>query len=111
MHKRLFKNLKIRSNSLQKLLHFPRLGAILCLEHLYNQAAIHSLERRYNVDQQRGKYTSAQSPPVTGEEDIEEEEYEDVWPPRLPNSARRYQGLADVRAEVGRAPADVQSLA
>ncbi len=40
-----------------------------------------------------------------------EEEYDDVWPMRIASSARRYQGLADVRTEVGRAHPDVQSLA
>jgi hypothetical protein len=41
----------------------------------------------------------------------EDEEYDDVWPMRISSSARRYQGLADVKTEVGRARADVQSLA
>ncbi|GAC1393826.1 MAG: hypothetical protein NVS4B11_23550 [Ktedonobacteraceae bacterium] len=37
----------------------------------------------------------------------EDEEYDDVWPSRMPTSTRRYQG--DVKAETGRAKADVQS--
>ena len=41
----------------------------------------------------------------------EEEEYDDVWPARMPTSTRRYTDLADVRTEVGRVPADVQVLA
>ncbi|GAC1397627.1 MAG: hypothetical protein NVS4B12_16810 [Ktedonobacteraceae bacterium] len=36
----------------------------------------------------------------------EDEEYDDVWPSRMPTSARRYQ--SDVRAETGRTLADVQ---
>lgn len=36
----------------------------------------------------------------------DDEEYDDVWPSRMPTSARRYQG--DVRTEVGRVQADVQ---
>jgi hypothetical protein len=38
---------------------------------------------------------------------LQEEEYDDVWPARPANSTRRYQGLADVRSEMGRT-ADVQ---
>ncbi len=57
---------------------------------------------------QRGtKKTPARYQFVTEEEMLQEGEYDDVWPPRLPGSARRYQGLADVRTEAGRA-ADVQ---
>ncbi len=36
----------------------------------------------------------------------EDEEYDDVWPSRMPTSARRYQ--SDVRTETGHATADVQ---
>jgi len=36
----------------------------------------------------------------------DDEEYDDVWPSRMPTSARRYQG--DVRTETGRVQADVQ---
>ena len=36
----------------------------------------------------------------------EDEEYDDVWPSRMPTSARRYHN--DVKAETGRTPADVQ---
>ena len=43
-------------------------------------------------------------------EDDEEEGYDDVWPAKMPTSTRRYAGLADVRTEVGRVPADVQVL-
>src|SRR6266516_6418589 len=63
--------------------------------------------------QQRVKHTTATyvrvRPADTGE--AYEEEYDDIWPPRMSNSVRRYQELADVRMEVGRTQADVQSLA
>lgn len=36
----------------------------------------------------------------------DDEEYDDVWPSRMPTSARRYQG--DVKIETGRSSADVQ---
>ncbi|HTK10393.1 MAG TPA: hypothetical protein VL485_24695 [Ktedonobacteraceae bacterium] len=39
--------------------------------------------------------------------DYYDDEYDDVYPTRTPSSARRYQG--DVRLEVGRVAADVQS--
>jgi len=41
-------------------------------------------------------------------QDIFAEEYDDVWPSRMPSSTRRYR--SDVKAEVGRAPADVQGI-
>lgn len=41
--------------------------------------------------------------------DDEYDGYDDVWPARLPTSTRRYQ--SDIKAEAGRAQADVQSLA
>lgn len=44
---------------------------------------------------------------ITEEEMLHEDEYDDIWPARPSNSARRYHGLADVRSETGRA-ADVQ---
>ena len=62
--------------------------------------------------QQRGMYSSTREGRIKVQ-DIEEDEEEgldDVWPARMPSSARRYQGTADIRTEVGRAPADVQSL-
>jgi hypothetical protein len=46
--------------------------------------------------------------PITDEEMLSEGEYDDVWPVRPANSARRYQGLSDVRNETGRS-ADVQA--
>jgi len=38
----------------------------------------------------------------------DDEEYDDVWPSRMPTSARRYQ--SDARSEAGRTSADVQAL-
>src|SRR5439155_25220957 len=62
--------------------------------------------------QQRGKYPAAQKLHVNTREEVpQEDEYDDVWPVRMSSSARRYQGLADVKTEVGRTHADVQSLA
>ena len=62
--------------------------------------------------QQWRKYSPAQKLHVnTGEELSPEDEYDDTWPVRMSSSARRYQDLADVRTEVGRTHADVQSLA
>ncbi len=60
--------------------------------------------------QQRERGAPAQAVQVEVQE-APEEEYDDVWPMRISSSARRYQGLADVRTEVGRAHPDVQSLA
>lgn len=48
--------------------------------------------------------------PVTDEEVLDEEEYDDVWPVRPPSSTRRYQRPADVNTETGRV-ADVQQRA
>ncbi|GAC1623051.1 MAG: hypothetical protein NVS4B7_14410 [Ktedonobacteraceae bacterium] len=59
---------------------------------------------------QRVKQTTAQYVQVRPDEVFEEDEYDDVWPPRMSSSARRYQGLADVRTEVGRVQVDVQPL-
>lgn len=61
--------------------------------------------------QQRGKYPAAQKLHVdTGEEVSQDDEYDDIWPVRMSSSARRYQGLADVRTEAGRTHPDVQPL-
>ena len=77
-----------------------------------------SLKERTVIDvdqsrmQQRGKYASAQHIQVArSDEALQEDEYDDVWPVRMSSSARRYPGMADVRTEVGRVRADVQSLA
>src|SRR5579859_7084576 len=50
----------------------------------------------------------AQSQPISDEEMLNEGEYDDVWPVRPASSARRYQGLSDVRHETGRS-ADIQA--
>ena len=47
--------------------------------------------------------TPARYQRITEEEMLNEGEYDDVWPVRPPNSTRRYQGLADVHTETGRA--------
>jgi len=39
---------------------------------------------------------------ITEEDMLNESEVDEVWPPRLSSSARRYQNLADVRTESGR---------
>lgn len=41
-------------------------------------------------------------------QDIFHEDYDDIWPTRMPSSTRRYH--SDVSMEIGRAPADVQEL-
>ncbi len=68
-----------------------------------------------NVDQsslQRTRRASAPQEPVNQQavrRDAYEDEgdYDDVWPTRMPSSTRRYH--SDVKAEIGRAAADVQS--
>ncbi len=67
----------------------------------------------YRQRQGRGKYASApQRKPVkiVDAYQDDDEDYDDSWPPRLPNSSIHYQRLADVRTEVGRVPADVKVL-
>lgn len=39
---------------------------------------------------------------------LNEEEYDDVWPTRMPTSSRRYQSIPDVRTEIGRRQGDTQ---
>lgn len=46
---------------------------------------------------------------ITEEEMLQEGEYDEMWRSRQPSSARRYQGLADVRTESGRS-ADVKAM-
>ena len=57
--------------------------------------------------QQGTRHMPARYQSITEEEMLNEGEYDDVWPVRPSSSARRYQGLADIRTETGRA-ADVQ---
>jgi hypothetical protein len=52
-------------------------------------------------------------PPVqqardTDEDILNEGEYDDAWPARMPSSTRRYQSLPDVRSETGRRQVDAQ---
>src|SRR5260221_13317545 len=52
-------------------------------------------------------------PPVqqardTDEDILNEGEYDDAWPVRMPSSTRRYQSLPDVRSETGRREVDGQ---
>lgn len=53
--------------------------------------------------QQGTRRTPARYQRITEEEMLNEGEYDDVWPARPPSSTRRYQGLADVHTETGRA--------
>ncbi|MDQ6660002.1 MAG: VCBS repeat-containing protein [Chloroflexota bacterium] len=66
------------------------------------------------IQQRKTSPSRTQATRVTTQDtyvDNENEEYEDkeVWPGRLPSSTRRYIDVADIKTEVGRAPADVQS--
>lgn len=69
-------------------------------------------QNRIQNRQQGRRDTYAEQVEITDEDILNEGEYEydDVWPARMPTSARRYQGLADIRTEVGRAQADVEPL-
>jgi hypothetical protein len=60
--------------------------------------------------QPRGNYNSAQRARVDTVEPYDENDFDDAEPVRMHSSTLRYPRLADVRAEVGRAPADVQVL-
>lgn len=63
-----------------------------------------------NNRQQRRRQGAAPQARVHQEVAPVEDEYDDVWPMPMPPSARRYQGLADVKTEVGRTPADALPL-
>jgi hypothetical protein len=95
-------------------LHFANSECILVLEQIFNNQFCFR-EDGNDVDQKRmqvrERNVPAQPVQVKSQEDSPEDEYDDVWPMRISSSARRYQGLADVRTEVGRTRADVQSLA
>lgn len=84
------------------------------LEHVFN-LRIFPREDGTDVEQrrtqQRGINGSVRKAQVRHTDDVEEDGYDDVWPPRISNSTLRYQDLADVRTEVGRVPADVRVLA
>ncbi len=60
--------------------------------------------------QQTGRTTAVKQAKVTNQltrREVNYDEYDDVWPTRMPSSARRYH--SDVKAEIGHVPADVQS--
>src|SRR5947199_8056689 len=65
-----------------------------------------------NVDQyrmqQRSRRVPAQQIKITEDDMLNEMEYDDDWPTRMPTSARRYQSIPDVRAETGRRQGDAQ---
>ena len=58
--------------------------------------------------QQRSRRVPAQQIKITEDDMVNEEEYDDVWPSRMPNSSRRYQSTPDVRIETGRRQGDAQ---
>ncbi len=59
---------------------------------------------------QRNRLAPAQQIRITDEAMLNEGEYDDVWPARMPTSTRRYQSIPDIRAETGRRQADSQSI-
>ena len=60
--------------------------------------------------QQRNRRIPARQEPVTDDVMEQEDEYDDIWPTRMPSSARRYLARPDVSMETGRKRADVRSL-
>jgi len=58
--------------------------------------------------QQRSRRVPAQQIKITEDDMLNEEEYDDVWPTRMPNSSRRYQSTPDVRTETARRQGDTQ---
>jgi hypothetical protein len=58
--------------------------------------------------QQRSRRVPAQQIKITEDDMLNEEEYDDVWPSRMPNSSRRYQSIPDVRTETARRQGDAQ---
>ena len=58
--------------------------------------------------QQRGRRVPAQQIKITEDAMLNEEEYDDIWPTRMPNSSRRYQSISDVRTDAGHRQGDVQ---
>ncbi len=63
----------------------------------------HTQSVKQSYSQRRSEDVAA--PRNTRRDISEDEEYDDVWPSRMPTSTRRYHG--DVRTEVGRATTDV----
>ncbi len=66
------------------------------------QSHTHSVKQNYS----QRRSGDAVNPRNIRRDFSEDEEYDDVWPSRMPTSTRRYQG--DVKTETGRAGADVQ---
>jgi hypothetical protein len=60
--------------------------------------------------QKRSQRAPAQQIRVTDDDMLNEEEYDDVWPTRLPTSSRRYQSMPDIQTETGRRQNDSMSL-
>lgn len=61
--------------------------------------------------QQRNLRAPAQQLRATDEDMVDDGEYDDVWPVRMPTSARRYQSMPDIRTETGRRQIDAQPIA
>jgi len=60
--------------------------------------------------QQRNRRLPAQQVRITDEDMLNEGEYDDAWPARMPTSTRRYQSIPDVQAETGRKKVDAQPV-
>jgi hypothetical protein len=58
--------------------------------------------------QQRSRRVPAQQIINTEDDMLNEDEYDDFWPPRTPTSSRRYQSMPDVRTETGHRQSDAQ---
>jgi len=58
--------------------------------------------------QQQSRRVPAQQIKNTEDNMFNEEEYNDIWPTRMPTSSRRYQRIPDVRTEIGRRQGDAQ---
>jgi hypothetical protein len=58
--------------------------------------------------QQQGRQVPAQQIKITEDAMSNEDEYDEVWPTRLPTSSRRYQSIPDVRTESRRRQVDAQ---
>src|SRR2546429_3214289 len=57
---------------------------------------------------QRSRQMPAQPIKIIEDDKVNEEEYDDIWPTRMPTSSRRYQSKPDVRTEAGYRQGDVQ---
>lgn len=94
-------------------MHFGQDFCILFLERIFVFRVAYAGKDGTEVSvtrlQQRARYGSVQLQTEEPEEELHDEEYDDEWPQRMPNSTRRYAALADVKTEVGRATDDVQT--